>query len=184
MSSNVEQHKERFEKVIDHLHSEISTLRTGRATPALVEDIIVEAYGVKQEMKTLASISVANAKTLTVDPWDKSLLQEVENAIRHSDLGINPVNDGKLIRLPLPDLTTERRTELIKVLHKKLEEARIAVRKIREDVKNSIEKAMKDKAISEDEKFTEQDELDGVVKEFNERIKGIGEEKEVDIAKV
>jgi len=181
MSSIIDSHKEHFEKSVEHLRQEITGLRTGRATPALVEDISVEAYETKQALKGLASISVVDAKTLAVDPWDKSLLQAIEIALRNSDLGINPVNDGTVIRLPLPDLTTERRQELIKVLHTKLEQARIAIRKIREDVRGEIDKKEKAKEISEDEKFTYQDELETLVKECNEKVKVIGEEKEKEI---
>jgi ribosome recycling factor len=177
-------HKQQFEKALDHLKSDILTLRTGRATPALVEDIPVEAYGTKQPLKAVASIAVADAKTITVDPWDKGLIQAVETAINASQLGINPVNDGKLIRLPLPDLTQERRIELIKVLHQKLEASRIAIRKIREEIRNEIEKAEKAKEISEDEKFTQQDELEKMVKEYNEKVKVAGEDKEKDVMKV
>ncbi|PIR74497.1 MAG: ribosome recycling factor, partial [Candidatus Magasanikbacteria bacterium CG10_big_fil_rev_8_21_14_0_10_47_10] len=126
--NKAEMSRESFQKAIDHLRQDIANLRTGRATPALVEDIPVEAYGTKQSLKAVASISVADAKTLTVDPWDKALMQAVEIAIRNSDVGISPVNDGTLIRLPLPDLTAERRADLIKVLHKKMEESRIAIR--------------------------------------------------------
>lgn len=180
----VDEHKGRFEKAIDHLQHEVATLRTGRATPAIVEDIPVESYGTKQPLKAVASITVADAKTITVDPWDKGLIQAVESAIRQSPLGINPVNDGKVIRLPLPDLTTERRQELIKVLHGKLEEARIAVRKTREDIRNDIDAKVKDKSISEDEKFTYQEEVEKIVKEYNQRIKEIGEAKEKEITTV
>lgn len=179
--SFVDTHKEQFEKTITHLRHDISSLRTGRATPALVEDITVDAYGVKQPLKSIASISVADAKTLTVDPWDKSLIQAVDTAISQSGIGINPVNDGKLIRLPLPDLTAERRADLIKVLHKKLEDSRIAIRKIREDIRRSIDSAEKTKEISEDEKFVFYDEVETLVKEYNQKVKHIGEEKEKEI---
>jgi len=182
--SFIESQKELFDKSIDHLKSDIAVLRTGRATPALVEDIIVDAYGTKQPLKAVASITVADAKTLNVDPWDKSLTQTVEEAIRKSDIGINPVNDGTRIRLPLPELSTERRADLIKVLHKKLEEARISIRKIREEVRSEIDKQEKAKDISEDEKFNFQDDLDALVKEYNEQIKQVGEEKEKEITTI
>jgi len=182
--NKAEMSRESFQKAIDHLRQDIANLRTGRATPALVEDIPVEAYGTKQSLKAVASISVADAKTLTVDPWDKALMQAVEIAIRNSDVGISPVNDGTLIRLPLPDLTAERRADLIKVLHKKMEESRIAIRKIREDVRDEIEKAEKSKEISEDEKFGQHDVLEKIVKEFNDMIRDIGETKEKEIQKV
>lgn len=179
--SIVQDNKEKFNKAIEYLKHDISGLRTGRATPALVEDILIEAYGVKQPLKAVASISVQDAKTLAISPWDRSIMQAVESGLRNSQLGINPVNDGKLIRLPLPELNQERRQELIKVLHQKLETARVAVRKIREEVKTEIEDMEKEKLISEDEKFKQLDELEKIVKDFNEKIKEVGEEKETEI---
>lgn len=175
--------KELFDKCIDHLKHDISSLRTGRATPALVEDIPVEAYGVKQPVKALASISVTDAKTLTVEPWDKSILAAVESGIRNSPLGINPVNDGKLLRLPLPELTKERREELIKVLHQKLEAARIAIRQVREEVKQLIEMEEEEGNMSEDEKYKQIEQLEEMVKEYNEKVKAVGAEKETEINK-
>ncbi len=180
----VHQHKEAFDNIIDHLEHEIAGLRTGRATPKLVEDIAVEAYGAKQPVKALASITVQDAKTLVVEPWDKSILLAIDNAIRTSNLGINPVNDGKLIRLPLPDLTQERRAELVKLLHQKLEQARISTRGVREDVRKAIEKKEKAGEIPEDEKYKLQDGLEELVKEYNEKISKIGSEKETEIQKV
>lgn len=180
----IQMHKENFDKAIDHLKHDISGLRTGRATPALVEDIPVEAYGTKQPIKALASISVLDAKTLAIEPWDKSVIGQIDSALQKSQLGINPVNDGKILRLPLPELTHERRAELIKVLHQKLEAAKISIRKVREEVRDDIDAAEKDKSISEDEKFALQDELEKMVKEYNEKIKVIGEEKEVEITKI
>lgn len=176
-----DQHNEQFNKVVDFFKHEISGLRTGRATPALVEDILIEAYGTKQPLKAVASITVADAKTINVQPWDKSILQSIEAGLRNSGIGLSPVNDGQLIRLILPELTQERRTELIKVLSQKLENARIAVRKIREDVRDEIDKSEKAKEIGEDEKYKLQDGLEKVVKEYNEKIKQIGEEKEKEI---
>lgn len=180
----VEQHKEEFANVIEHLKREISSLRTGRATPALVEDVQVMAYGTKQPLKAVASISALDAKTIAVEPWDKSIVKDIESAIANSDVGINPVNDGAMIRLPLPELTSERRQELIKVLHQKLEQARIGIRKVREDVRKEIDKAEDAGTITEDEKFKFQDTLEEKVKEYNEEIKHIGSEKETDIQKV
>ncbi len=127
---------------------------------------------------------MADAKTLNIEPWDKSLMQAVEVGIRNSSLGISPVNDGKLIRLPLPTLTSERRAELIKVLHQKLEGAKIALRKVREEIRDQIEGAEKNKQISEDEKFKYQDDLEKMVKDYNEKVKSVGEEKEVEITTI
>ncbi len=175
---------ELFEKAILHLKKEISSLRIGRATPSLVEDITVDAYGTKQGLRAVASITVQDAKTLLIEPWDKSVIGDIDTALRNSDLGINPVNDGKLIRLPLPELTHDRRQELIKVLHTKLEDARIAVRKVREDIRKQIEAAEKAKEISEDERFTQSDELETLVRENNDKIKAIGADKEKEITTV
>jgi len=180
----LEMHKGEFAGVIEHLKQDITALRTGRATPAIVEDIPIEAYGGRQALKAVASISVADAKTLNVEPWDKTLMQAVEAGLRNSPLGINPVNDGKLIRIPLPDLTHERRAELIKVLHQKLEATRIALRQVREDVRSAIDQAYKNKELAEDEKFSLQDELERMVRDNNETVKQIGEEKEKEIQTV
>jgi len=177
----LDNHKEQFQQTIEHLKKDIASLRTGRATPALVEDVTVEAYGTKQPLKSVASITVQDAKTIAVEPWDKSLTPAVESGIRASQLGINPVNNGKLILLPLPELTQERRQELIKVLHQKLEGARIAVRKVREDIKGLIETAEKNKEMSEDDKYKQLDDLEEMVKEFNDKIREVGEEKETEI---
>jgi ribosome recycling factor len=173
-----------FEQNIAYLRQDISSLRTGRATPAIVEDVQVEAYGIRQPLKALASISVQDAKTIVVEPWDKSVLQAVEVAIRNSSLGISPVNDGKLIRVSLPELTHERRQELIKVLAQKLEAARITIRQTREEVKKVIEMGEDDGGITEDEKFAYQEELDRLVKDYNDRIRQIGEDKEKEITTI
>lgn len=180
----VQTNKAQFDAAIEFLRHDISGLRTGRASSALVEDVQIEAYGTRQALKAVASISVADAKTLNIEPWDKSLLLAVETGLRASSLGINPVNDGKLIRLPLPDLTSERRAELIKVLHQKLESAKISLRKVREDVRDQIEAAEKNKQISEDEKFKLQDDLEKMVKDYNEKVKAVGEEKETEITSI
>ncbi len=179
--SLIDGHKERFEKAVEHLKGEIAVLRTGRATPALVEDIPVDSYGAKQPIKAVASISVQDAKTIVVDLWDKSLITAVESAIANSNLGISPVNDGKVIRLPLPELTQDRRQELIKLLHQKLENARITVRKIREEVRKDIDDMIKNKEIGEDEKYSLQEELEKLVKEYNDKVKEVGDNKEKEI---
>lgn len=180
----VDHHTEEFTSAVAHLKHDIMSLRTGRATPALVEDIAVECYGGKQPLKAVGSISVSDPKTLCIEVWDKSLMQAVESAIRLASIGVNPVNDGKLIRVPLPELTSERRQELIKLLHQKLEQARIAVRQVREDIKRTIDKAEKDGGCTEDEKFKQYEALEKITKETNEQIKKMGDEKEKEIQTV
>lgn len=178
---NINDFKGDFKQAIEFLKSDISQLRTGRATTAMVDSITVEAYGTHQSLKAVGTIMVADPKTITVEPWDKSMLGAIEKGIRDSGLGINPVNDGKLIRLILPELTSERRTELTKILHQKLEAARISIRKIREDIRSLIAEEEKGKSITEDDKFRLQEELEKIVKEYNEEIKKIGEAKEKEI---
>ncbi len=180
----IHEHKQDFAAVIEFLKTDIAGLRTGRASAAMLETITVEAYGSRQPVKAVASIVISDPKTIVLEPWDKSLMGAVEKGVRDSGLGINPVNDGRVIRLPLPDLTSERRQELVKILHQKLEHARISVRKVREDVREKIQNEEKDKRISEDEKFRMQEELEKMVKEFNEEIKKIGEAKEKEITTV
>lgn len=178
---NINDFKADFVKAVDFLKNDLTSLRTGRASTAMVESISVEAYGTKQPLKAVGTIMVADPKTLTVEPWDKGLLGAIEKGIRDSSLGINPVNDGRLIRLSLPELTVERRAELVKVLHQKLEAARISVRKVREEVREMVGAEEKDGAISEDEKYRSQEDLEKMVKEFNDKIKELGEKKEAEI---
>lgn len=178
---NINDFKEDFIKVVDFLKQDIAGLRTGRASTAMVENISVEAYGSRQALKAVSSIMINDPKTITIDPWDKSIVQAVEKGIRDSGIGINPVNDGRVIRLSLPELTSERRQELIKVLHQKLENARVSVRKAREEVKELVIAEEKEKNISEDEKFRLLEELEKMVKEHNDQIKVVGDKKEAEI---
>lgn len=178
---NINDFKSDFVKVVEFLKSDLTGLRTGRASTAMVENISVEAYGTRQPLKAVGTIMVADPKTLTVEPWDKGLLSAIEKGVRDSGLGVNPVNDGRLIRLSLPELTVERRAELIKVLHQKLEAARISVRKVREEVREMAGTEEKDGSISEDEKYRLHEDLEKMVKEFNDKIKEMGEKKEAEI---
>ena len=182
--SMLSEFKEQMQNTIEHLKKEVATLRTGRATPAIVEDVVIEAYGMRQPLKALASISVLDAKTIQVEPWDKSQMQAIDSGIRAGNLGFNPVNDGKVIRISLPDLTADRRQELIKVLNRKLEEARVSIRQVREDARTEIGNAIDNKMISEDEKFKHFDDIEKMTKEFNEMTREIGIEKEKEILTV
>jgi len=173
--------KGEFESVLEFLKKDISGLRTGRASVAMVEDISIEAYGTYQSLKSLASISVADAKTLNIEPWDKSVIGALEKGIRDSGIGINPINDGRIVRVILPDLTTDRRRELTKVLSEKLENARVSLRKVRQEIREMTEAEEREKAISEDEKFGLFEDLEKAVKEYNEKIKEIGDKKESEI---
>jgi ribosome recycling factor len=178
---NITDFKSDFDKAIDFFKEDISGLRTGRASAAIVEDIMVEAYGTHQTLKSLASINIPDAKTVNIDPWDKSILAAVEKAVRDCGLGLSPVNTGSQVRIFLPELTSERRNELIKILHQKEEAARIALRKVREDVKEMVKSGEDNGEVGEDEKYRLEEDLDKMVKEHNDKVKEITDRKEGEI---
>lgn len=184
MHALLSQKKPVFESVIDHLQKELAGLRTGRATPALVEDISVSAYDAMMEIKGLASIQVQDAKTLIIDPWDKSLLRNIEKGIRDAGVGLSPVVDGTVIRIVMPSMTEDNRKTMVKKMKEYLEDTRIALRQVREESRDAAGKMEKDKQISEDEKFKLLDEIDKMTKEFNDQIDTIGEKKEEEIMTV
>lgn len=169
-----------FAKVTDRLHEELNQLRTGRATPALAENIQVEAYGTMQPIKALASMSTPDSKTLVIEPWDGSVVKAIETAIVASDIGIMPVVDGKVLRLIMPMMTEESRMKMVKIMKEKLEDARVAARRVREEARKKI--GAQD--VSEDDIKKEQDALDKVVKEVVAKIDEMGEKKEAEIMKV
>ncbi|MDQ5970733.1 MAG: ribosome recycling factor [Patescibacteria group bacterium] len=181
MHQTILQNKEQFDKTLEFLKTDLNTLRTGRISPSIVEKIKVEAYGVVSELLQLASISSPEPQTIAIKPWDKGVLKDIERAIQISDLNINPVMDSDLIRLNFPPLTEERRKDLVKVLHKKLEEGRIILRGQREKIKDEIMALEKDKQMSEDEKFQALKDLDNMIKEYNDKIKDLGDKKEEEI---
>jgi ribosome recycling factor len=177
-------HKEDLEKSIEHFKSEAGKIRTGRANPSLVEDLMVEYYGVKTPLRQIASINTPEPRTITIQPWDRAALAAIEGAIRSSDLNMNPMNDGILVRINIPMLTEERRREMVKMLNQKGEEARIAVRSIREDVLKEIKEAQKAGEISEDDEFAGKEKLQGIVDEYNKKIEELRAKKEVEIMTV
>ncbi len=181
MANIIKEHEGEFQKAIDHFKSEISILRTGRATPAMVEDIQVEVYDQKMEIKGLASINVPDPKTIVIDPWDKNVIKDIEKALNDSDIGVSPVVDGTVIRLNMPPMTEENRKDMVKILKQKAEQARISARGVREKVRDKIIKAEDAKEITEDERFRSQEELDKHVGEVNKEIDKITDEKEKEI---
>lgn len=164
-------------KVIDFFKRDISALRTGRANPAILDNILVEVYGTKTAIVSLASVSVPDARSIVVTPWDKNIAKEIEKAIVAADLGINPVNEGDKIRLAMPQLTEENRNELVKKLNEKMEAARISLRQERDEIKELIEVAFKNKAMSEDDKFRFFKELDEEIAGRNDELKKIKDKK-------
>lgn len=179
--SLITESKPSFQRVLEHLAQELSGIRTGRATPALVENIEVEVYGAKQPIKALGSISTPDAKTLAIEPWDGSVVKAIESALQKADLGMNPNVDGKIIRLIMPMMTEETRQKMAKIVKEKLEESRISVRQVREDVKKKIEKL---EGVGEDEKRGLQKELDEEVKDANNTIESMGKKKVEEITTI
>lgn len=173
--------KPQFQKALDHLSQELQSVRTGRANPAMVEDISVEAYGAQQGLKTLASIATPDARTIQIEPWDASVVKDIEKALVAAELGMTPTVDGKIIRLNIPMMTDETRQKMVKQVHEKMEAARIAVRQVREDVKKKIEKQ---EGISDDQKHGQLADLDKHVKELNGQIEEIGKKKEAEVTTV
>lgn len=181
MPTIIDQRASAFVQAMTHFENELLGLRTGRAHAGLVEDVKVEAYGSMMDLKGVASISVPDAKTIQIEPWDKGLVGTVEKALIIADLGLQPVTAGSTIRLILPPMTEENRKQIAKQVHEKAEEARIAIRTVREEIRDEILKMEKDKQIGEDEKFRLQEQLEKMVKEWNEKIEQTADKKEQEI---
>ncbi len=173
--------EEDMNKAIEATLREFAGVRTGRASPSLVEGLHIDYYGTPTLLKQLANISVVDAHLLVIQPWDPAVIPGIEKAILKSNLGINPSCDGKLVRLPLPPLSRERRDELVKLVRRMGEEGRISLRTIRHQAKEAIEKLEKDKAISEDEKFRGIQDLQKLIDKYNSRLEEIEKNKEKDI---
>lgn len=173
-----------LEKAVEHFKQEIASLKTGRANPAILDNIRVEAYGVKTPVNQLASVTIADGRSILVQPWDKSIMKEIEKAIAESDLGLAPANEGEKIRINIPVMTEEARKEIVKVLHQKAESAKIAIRVLRDNIKEQILEAEKNKEFGEDEKFNLMEELDKKASSYNDKIKELTDEKETEIMTV
>lgn len=174
----------RMRSAIQVLHDDLAAIRTGRASPALVEKLPVEYYGTPTPLLQLASIGVPEPRTLMIKPFDATTVKAIEKAILASDLGLNPNNDGKVIHLNLPPLTEERRRDLVKHVHHRLEESRIAVRNIRRDSHNDMRDFEKEKLISEDDLERGEEELQKLTDKFIEEIAQLGKAKEAEIMEV
>ncbi len=173
--------RQEFEKYIARFRDELSRLRTGRAHAALVEHLPVEAYGATTPLIQLASISIPDARTILISPWDSSILKDIEKAITFAQIGAQPVNDGSAIRVILPALTQENRMNLVKVLKERTEKARVSIRGVRDEVKETIVSAHKNKELTDDDKFQQLKKLDEITREYTGMIDGISLNKEKDI---
>lgn len=184
IKESIDSRKESLEGALQRLREECAKIRTGRANPGIVENLSVDYYGTRTPLKQIANISIPEPRQIMIQPWDKGALGAIETAIRESDLGLNPGNDGLGIRLVLPQLTEETRKDLVKVLNNRAEEARISVRNIREEIWKSIVDQEKAGELSEDEKFAGKDALQKVIDENNGYIEDIRKKKEAEILTV
>jgi len=174
----------KMQKAVDALTRDLAAIRTGRATPALVEHIRVDYHGVPTPVNQIASISIPEAKMILIQPWDRSAIRSIEKAILASDLGLNPTSDSNVIRIVIPPLTEERRKELIRVVRKRLEEARVTLRNIRREGIERSRQAEKDKEISQDEYTRASEQLQKLTDGFIERVNQTGQDKETEIMEV
>jgi ribosome recycling factor len=176
--------EEGMTKAIERFKSELAKVRTGRANLSLLDNIKIDYYGTPTPLNQVASLNVADARLITIKPWEKPMLALIEKAIRSSDLGLNPVTDSELVRLPIPPLTQERRKDLAKVIKKMTEEARVAVRSGRRDANDMIKEAEKDKELSEDESKSGQKRVQEVTDKYVSVVDDIGSKKEAEILEV
>lgn len=174
----------RMSKTLDALAKEILTIRTGRASPALVDHLPVDAYGNQMPLNQLASITVPEARLIVIQPWDRSIISAIEKAIQKSEIGLNPSNDGQLIRIPIPPLNEERRREYVKLVKRYAESAHVAVRNIRRDELERIRSMEKEKKISADESRRAADQLQRVADRFIARVDDMAQRKEAEIMEV
>ena len=176
--------KTRMEKAVEDFRKELATIRTGRANAAILDHVRVDYHGTPMPVNQLGNITIPDASTLLVAPWDPSAVPLIDKAIRASDLGLNPTNDGKVVRVPMPASTQERRKELVKHLHKILENHRTAVRNIRRDIKEAIDKLEKDKKISQDEHKRSLEELEKLSHAETKKIEDLSAAKEKEVAEI
>ncbi|MEW5928402.1 MAG: ribosome recycling factor [Gemmatimonadota bacterium] len=184
MPSSLNNARERMEKALETVRREFSGVRTGKASPALLDSVRVEAYGSMLPVNQVGQVSAPEPRMLTVVPYDKSLIKAVERALRESDLGLNPSNDGATIRIPLPPLTEERRREYVKLLHRYAEEGRVAVRQARQHANDDIKKRQKDGELTEDEMRRSQDQVQKLTDEYVHKVDDLLKKKEAEVLEV
>lgn len=176
--------KEKMEKSLNNLHSEYASIRAGRASAAVLDRISVDYYGTPTPINQLATVAVAEARILTIQPWDKSVLSAIEKAIQTSDIGINPANDGSILRLVFPPLTEDRRKEIVKDIKKKAEEAKVAVRSIRRDSIDKLKKKEKASEITEDDLANGEEKIQKTTDEYIKEIDDMAKDKEKEVMEI
>ncbi len=173
--------RRKMDKVLEAMARDLSRVRTGRASVALLEGIKVECYGTTMPISQVASLAAPESRLLTIQPWDSTVLGDIEKAILKSDLGLNPVNDGKIIRLPIPALTTERRKELVKMVKKMEEEAKVALRNVRREANEDLKEMKKEKLLAEDDAHRGTDEVQKITDEYTKKAEAQASDKEKEI---
>lgn len=176
--------EDRMKKAVEALRRELGSIRTGRATPALVDRVMVEYYGTPTPLNQLAQITAPEARLLTIKPYDKSSLSAIEKALQKSEQGFNPSNDGQVIRIPIPQLTEERRRDMVKSVKHKVEDCRVAVRNIRRDALHDLKELESEKIISEDDLKRASDKVEDLVHKYVRECESIGEAKEAEVLEV
>jgi ribosome recycling factor len=176
--------KTRMEKAVDDFRKDLATIRTGRANKSLLDNVRVDYHGTPMPVEQLGTMTVPDPTMIVIAPWDPSAVALIDKAIRTADLGLNPTNDGKVVRVPIPSLTEDRRKDLVKQLHKVLENHRTAIRNIRRDLKEAIEKLEKDKKISEDDKKRSLDELEKLSHAETKKIEDLSAVKEKEVMQI
>jgi len=184
MPNHIDEHKEDFEKGVEHFHEELQGIRTGRANAGFVEDVKVPVYGQEMALKSVASITIPDAKTIQIEPWDKSAVKEIEKGLIEANLGMTPNTQGSVIRLIMPPMTEENRKNMVKLLKQKEEQARIQIRNTREKIRSAVMEDEKDKTINEDEKHRQLEALEKEVSKWNAKIDEMTKEKEQEILTV
>ena len=174
----------RMGKAMDALRRDLAGIRTGRASPSLVDRLTVEYYGTPTPLNQLAGVSVPEPRLLVIQPWDRGTMGAIEKAIQKSELGLNPSNDGQVIRIPIPPLTEERRKQLVKLVHNHVEEGKVAVRNIRRDAMASVRELMHERMISEDDERRAEHQIDDLAKRFTDEADKIGKAKEHEVLEV
>jgi len=182
--SSLQKARQRMESALEALRRDFKSVRTGKANPALLDAIRVEAYGSMMPLNQVGTVSAPEPRMLTIQPWDKTQIKAIEKALRESDLGLNPSNDGNVVRIPIPALTEDRRREFVKMLHKMAEEARVAVRQVRKDANDEVKARQKDEGLSEDDIRREQGEVQKLTDSYVAKVEDMVKAKEAEVMEV
>lgn len=180
----LEEIKQRFNQSLESLRTDLAGVRTGRASSGLVENLMIDVYGAKMPLLQVASISIPDARSIAIQPWDKANLAPIEKGIRDSELSLNPVNDGMMIRISIPPLSEERREELVKLANQKVEQGKVAIRNIRHDAISKLDAQLKDKSMGEDEHARLEKQIQDLVNDFNSKIDELQKTKDAEIRTV